>query len=200
MKKKILIVTGNPGKLRDFREILKNFNVCEVISLSDIENNLKEPEENGRSFAENSTLKAEYYGKKLNMSAIADDSGLCIKAFGGAPGIYSKRYSEQNGGYPAVFDVIEKRFIESKITDYSSSFVCNIAFYDNDGKKTHNFEGICEGKLVFPARGTNGFGYCSIFTANGMDKTFGEISNEERNRINHRFLASQKLIEFLENK
>jgi XTP/dITP diphosphohydrolase len=195
--KKILVATENKGKLRDFKKILKGY---EIISLKEIGNTAPEPEECGKSFVENSTIKAEYYGKMLNTSALADDSGLCVKAFNGEPGIYSKRYADSNGGFPLVFDALQKRFSDNKITDFSAYFVCNIAFYDNDKKKTYNFEGISYGKLVFPPRGDNGFGYCPIFVADGMTKTFGEISDEERTEVNHRFKALRKFVDFIERK
>jgi XTP/dITP diphosphohydrolase len=195
--KTILVATENAGKLEDFKNILRDY---KIISLKDIKNIAPEPEENGTTFAENSTIKAEYYGKIFNMPTLSDDSGLCIKAFNDEPGIYSKRYADSNGGFPSVFDTIQNRFIANKITDYSAYFVCNIAFYSSNDKKTYNFEGISNGKLTFPPRGSNGFGYCPIFVPDGMTKTFAEIDDRERAEVNHRFKAIQKFVDFIKEK
>ena len=193
---KILLATKNNGKIKEFNELLKNFNV-EVLSLKNFD--IEEPEEAGSSFEENSALKAKYYGESLGMSAIADDSGFCINALNNFPSIYSSRINGDNKTYLNTFNFLQLLLKYNNISDFSAHFSCVISFYNFDTKKINSFEGRVNGKLVFSIKGSNGFGYDPIFVPDGYDKTFAEMSMEEKNKISHRAKALEKFVNWFGN-
>lgn len=194
--KQILIATNNKGKFREISDLLKEINI-EAISTFEF-NNLVEPEENGSNFEENSLIKAKYYGSKTNLVALADDSGLCIDAMDGKPGIHSARFTlDENGekNFPNAFKKIENEIR----TDNNAHFICNLSLFDPKTGFSISFEGRVDGKLNFPAKGKLGFGYDPIFIKDGMDKTFGEIDPQTKDQISHRGDAFKKLKNWLVN-
>ena len=191
--KKLLIATGNKGKFFEIESLLKPLGI-EAIPATNFD--LKEPEETGTTFAENSLIKAKFYAEKTNIPALADDSGLCVCAMNGAPGIHSARFALDEKGeknFPAAFAKISEKISENS----RAYFICNLTFFDPKNNFALSFEGRVDGNLTFPPRGSLGFGYDPIFIKDGMDKTFGEISAQEKDQISHRAKAFKKFVEWL---
>ncbi|MBL4618785.1 MAG: RdgB/HAM1 family non-canonical purine NTP pyrophosphatase, partial [Marinicaulis sp.] len=153
---------------------------------------LIDPEETGLTFAENAILKAEAAATASNLPALADDSGLAVTALSGAPGIYSARWAGEPRDFTYAMEKVEKALKESGTEDYSARFICALCLAWPDGHK-QVFEGEVCGRLVFPPRGNNGFGYDPIFMADGYDITFGEMDPDEKHSISHRADAFRKL-------
>lgn len=199
--KELLIASGNKGKVLEIAQLLQPLNIN---AISAAQFDLEEPEENGKNFEENSQIKAKYYGKKTNLVALSDDSGLCIEALEGEPGIASARFAiDENGekNFPKAFEKIvtqlkEKNFnFDEKIRAH---FICNLTLFDPRSDFVISFEGRVDGNLIFPARGNKGFGYDPIFIKDGMNQTFGEIDPIEKDLISHRGLAFKKFVTWLE--
>ncbi|MDA0782587.1 MAG: RdgB/HAM1 family non-canonical purine NTP pyrophosphatase [Rickettsiales bacterium] len=186
---KLLIASGNKGKIKEISKLLEPFNV-EVISAAGF--NLPEPEENGSSFIENAEIKSRYYSNKTGLPALADDSGLCIEALNNAPGIYSARWAGKDKDFSIAMKRIEDEMGDSP--NRGAKFVCALSLYLPETDIVENFEGKVEGIITFPARGENGFGYDPIFIAHGMDKTFAQIEPDKKHSISHRADAFNKLI------
>lgn len=186
----ILIATHNKNKLKEFRTLLEPLGF-RILSADDV--GLPDIEETGTTFRENSALKATAAAKFSGMMALADDSGLCVHALNNEPGLYSARYAAQNGGYPAVFNVLLGRLTN----DFSAHFECCLYL-----AKPHEtpifFEGQVFGKLVpTPDTTFSSFGYDPIFMPDGYDKTFGGLPAEVKNKISHRANALAKLVAYL---
>lgn len=183
--KLIVVASGNAGKIREISEILKDYRVvsCKELGFTD------EIEETGTTFYDNALIKAETVAKALNMPALADDSGLCVNALGGAPGVFSARYS----GTGTDEGNINKLLDEMKnVTDRSAKFVSCVVVYFPDGKIV-SASGETTGKILCERRGKNGFGYDSVFYSDDLDKSFGEASAEEKNSVSHRARALKEL-------
>lgn len=198
----LLIATGNSGKYAEIAKILEEMAI-EPISLQKILGQkfslLREPEESGNSFAENALIKARYYAIETGFVAIADDSGLCVKALGGSPGIHSARFAidefgKKNFEFAAkkIFDELAKSGIGFDDKP-EAKFVCNLCVYDPKNHEFQSFEGEVSGYLSYPPRGNFGFGYDPIFVKNGEEKTFGEIEAKEKDKISHRAMAFELL-------
>lgn len=193
MKKiEIVIATGNKNKLKEYKELFNNLPVV-VSSLTDEGIDL-EVEENGTTFEENSLIKARYVAEKLNKIIIADDSGLCVHALNDFPGIYSARFMKEHT-YLERNLKINEMLLEHE--DKSAHFTCAIVFVDKKNNIEKVFTGQCEGTIVPPREGPNGFGYDPIFLPMDKKDTFSVLSEEEKNEISHRGIASKKLIEYL---
>lgn len=191
--KKLLIASGNKGKIREFEEILKGLPV-NFVSLDEVAPNF-EVEETGKTFKENAILKVKSYAKKTGLMTIADDSGLEVDALGGKPGVYSARFfgeKSQEEKNEAILNML-KNTPEDKRT---ARFICIVAVVDLEGK-IETTEGIMEGRIAYEQRGDNNFGYDPIFIPNGLDKTNAELKVEEKNRISHRGKALRKAREIL---
>ena len=191
---KILIASGNKGKIAEISEMLKEFGI-RTVSAPDF--NLEEPEETGATFTQNSLIKAKYYAEKTGITALADDSGLCIAALDGAPGIYSARWAkdEKTGdkNFALAFEKIASE-LRHKGVDLNSQkipayFICDLCLYNPVTKEAKNFEGKVDGNLVFPPRGIHGFGYDPIFIPKGHNKTFAQMPYEQKEKLSHRFAA-----------
>ena len=183
----LLLATRNAHKTREFRELLgPEFGVIDLSSFPEI----AIPEETGRTFEENATLKAIAASKKLPSFVIADDSGLEVDALGRAPGIFSARYAGENAGdvrnVSKLLGELGKRNIATE--KRSARFRCVIALAQN-GKLLGVFEGFAEGKIADPPRGSGGFGYDPIFEPKGFDQTFAEMRAESKNQNSHRAQA-----------
>ena len=189
--KKLVIASNNPGKAKEIWILLKPYDI-EVISVADL--NIEEPYESGATFVENSRLKAEYYGKLLNLPALADDSGICIDALGGFPGIYSARVAGPNKDYNQAFKDIETKLHEKKIVSSAAHFICSLTLWQPDCAM-QDFEGRIDGVISFPAKGDKGFGFDPLFTPNGYSHSFAEINPEIKNKISHRSIAFKKFVE-----
>ncbi|MDD3288499.1 MAG: RdgB/HAM1 family non-canonical purine NTP pyrophosphatase [Alphaproteobacteria bacterium] len=185
---RLVVATHNAGKLREFAEMLSPL-VKEVVSAGDL--GLDEPEETGTTFEENAALKALAASVASGSPALADDSGLCVSALNGEPGVFSARW----GGEQKDMMVAMRRVNEllGDNPDRSAHFVCALAVTWPNGK-TEAVEGRVDGKIVWPPRGDNGYGYDPVFVPDGYDKTFAEMSADEKNKISHRKRAIEKLV------
>ncbi|MBR5130864.1 MAG: RdgB/HAM1 family non-canonical purine NTP pyrophosphatase [Alphaproteobacteria bacterium] len=189
--KKIIFATHNEHKLSEVRQILEPLGY-KVLSAGDL--NLPDVEETGMTFKDNALLKAYAGYKHTSLPVLAEDTGLCIHALGDEPGIYTKRYAEQHGGFPKVFDVLAERMKDNP--DKSAYFNCTMALVI-DETQAEVFEGIFRGDILPAPRGVNGFGYDPVFVPKGYDKTVAELSEDEKNTISHRALALKKVADFL---
>jgi len=195
---RIVAATHNAGKLWEIRELLKPHGVD---SVGAAELGLDEPEETGSTFRDNAALKAEAAARASGLVALADDSGLCVEALGGAPGIYSARWAGEPRDFAAAMARVERglRALGAP-PPWRASFVSVMALAWPDGA-LETFEGRVDGSLVFPPRGTAGFGYDPIFLPDGLTRTFGEMMAAEKNALpadgspalSHRARAFQKL-------
>jgi len=194
----LLVATHNPGKLRELGELLRPFGVA---ALGAAALGLDEPDETGSTFRDNAALKARTAARASGMVALADDSGLCVEALDGAPGIYSARWAGETKDFSAAMTRVERE-LEARAAPppWRAAFVCVLALAGADGA-VETYEGRVNGTLVFPPRGTAGFGYDPIFLPDGHDRTFGEMGPEEKHGIpadgslalSHRARAFQKL-------
>lgn len=189
---KFVIATGNPGKVKDFNLILSLMG-HEAVSLKEmgIECDI---EETGTTFKENSYIKAKAIYDMVKLPTIADDSGLCVDALNGAPGVYSARFGGEGlTDHDRCLKLLKVMKDKSDRTARFKSAICCIL---NDDLIIE-VEGECEGTLLHEIAGENGFGYDPLFYVEKYKKTFGEISKEEKNEISHRRKAMDKLKEEL---
>lgn len=187
--KKLVIASHNAGKVREIAELLAPFGV-EVISAGAL--GLAEPEETEATFAGNAILKAEAAAKASNLAALSDDSGLCVEAMDGAPGIYSARWAGPTKDFSLAMARVEKELTGK--SDRRAHFICALALAQ-PGEPTRVFEGRVDGTLVFPPRGIKGFGYDPIFLAVGERETFGEMDPAKKHAMSHRARAFAKLVD-----
>lgn len=193
--KEAIIATHNPGKVKEFKEILEPRGY-DVKSLAEI-GFTEEIEETGHTFEENAILKAEAVVKAVNKMVIADDSGLSIDNLGGRPGVYSARYAgEQKDDQANIEKVLsELKGIEKE--QRTARFRCALAV-SIPGEETKTVEGHVEGYIAEEPRGEYGFGYDPIFIVKDKDKTMAELTSDEKNKISHRADALKKLSKLLE--
>ena len=186
-----MLATHNPGKVVELAELLGPHGL-EVVSAGDL--GLAEPEETGATFIENAELKALAAAKAAGLPAIADDSGLCVDALGGAPGIYSARWAGPGKDFAvAMKRVRDELDLEAQRTAH---FICALSLAWPDGH-VESVEGRVDGTLTWPPRGTNGFGYDPIFVMDGKERSYGEISRAEKEADNHRARAFRLLLPLL---
>ena len=192
---KFVLATQNPKKLKEMSAILGELGV-EVVSEADLGVKI-EVEETGETFAENSLLKAKAVMEATKLPAIADDSGLCVDALNGGPGVYSARYAMMagEGSGDAANNALLLRRMKGK-TDRSCAFICALAL-KIPGRETLIAEGSCPGVLLEEERGTGGFGYDPLFLYEPLNKTFAEVTEEEKNQISHRARACEKMLEIM---
>ena len=176
---RVVIATHNPGKLVEMRMLIEPFGL-DAVSAGDLD--LPEPEETGASFEENAALKALAAARGAGLPALADDSGLVVDALDGAPGIHTARWAGPRRDFGLAMEKVE-RLLQDKgaVTPEArrARFVSVLSLAWPDGH-TENFEGVVEGTLVWPPRGSKGFGYDPMFRPDGFDKTFGEMTGEEK--------------------
>jgi XTP/dITP diphosphohydrolase len=185
---RLVIASHNPGKVREIGELLAPFGVA-VISAGAL--GLPEPEETGVTFEENAELKALAAATAASEPALADDSGLVVPALGGAPGIYSARWAG-----PGKDFAVAMRRVEDELAgkgDRRAHFVAALTLAWPDGHR-ETFRGEVHGTLVWPPRGTRGFGYDPMFIPDGRRLTFGEMDQAEKHRISHRAAAFRQLV------
>ena len=182
-RRRLVIATGNTGKLREYRELLAGAGV-ELVAFD------SEVDEVGESYAENARLKAETAAARSRLAALGDDSGVEVEALGGFPGILSARLGPTQGERTAE---LLKR-LEGKRRPWNARFVCVLALAD-PSHATQFFEGECRGEIVPEWRGAAGFGYDPVFLVPGTGKTFGEMPPEEKRLYSHRARAVRALLE-----
>ena len=194
---RLVIATHNAGKLREFEELLRPFDLS-LLGAAAL--GLEEPEETGSTFRGNAILKAQAAARASGLVALADDSGLCVDALDGAPGVYSARWAGPTKDFGAAMARVERELeAHAAPPPWRAAFVSVLALAWPDGA-VETFEGRVDGSLVFPPRGTAGFGYDPIFRPDGHDRTFGEMSSHEKHGIpvdgslalSHRARAFQK--------
>tara|TARA_B110000037_G_scaffold123043_1_gene140440 strand:- start:411 stop:1013 length:603 start_codon:yes stop_codon:yes gene_type:complete len=193
--KKILVGTNNIGKLNEIRDLLPK--TLQIYSTSDLK--IKSPAENGKTFEENSLIKAKYFSKKSKMICLSDDSGLEIDALDGAPGIYSARWGGKKANFVKamnrVFKELDKKNINWRTKKIKARFICALTIY-GPNQKTINSIGKVEGHISSIIKGNNGFGYDPIFIPKGKKITFGEMRPLQKYKIDHRFVAFKKIKKF----
>lgn len=189
MIKKLVLASHNQGKIDELALMLAPYGV-EIVSARDL--NLPDVEESGTTFAENAALKAEALSKVSGLPCLADDSGLCVDALGGRPGVYSARYAPDRN-----FDLaMEKLVGELRATgnpDWSAHFSCMLAL-KVPGEDVRFFEGRADGRIIPERRGGQGFGFDPVFVPEGFERTFAEMSREEKAGISHRGRALAKFL------
>lgn len=190
----LVLATHNKGKIKEFSELLSPY--FERFITAD-ELSLPEPEETGEHFSENAILKARAAADASGLPALADDSGLAVTALGGAPGIYSARWAGADKDFQAAMARVNKELADS--ADRSAAFVCALALAFPGGQVL-SFEGRCEGAIIWPPRGTGGFGYDPIFQPAGHDRSFGEMNADEKHALSHRAKAARQLAEYLKSR
>ena len=184
--KKILIGTHNQGKFREIAYLIsKKYQKISPLALK-----IKSPKETGKTFSSNSKLKVRFFSKFVNYPVISDDSGLCVKALGNKPGIYSARLAKSKGGFPQAMKFILKKLEKKK--NRSAMFICNLS-YKHDNGRIVSVEGKIKGKISNRVKGKNGFGYDPIFIPKNKKITFGQMLKLKKIKMDHRFIAFQKL-------
>tara|TARA_B100000809_G_C14927097_1_gene455575 strand:+ start:236 stop:832 length:597 start_codon:yes stop_codon:yes gene_type:complete len=192
--KEIIIGTNNEGKYKEICNLLPN----KVRKYSPKEFDISSPEETGKTFKENSFLKASYFSKKTNLICLSDDSGLEIDLLSGKPGIYSSRWSGKKNNFDlAIRRVFEEmnNIKEDWTRENIARFICSMTLYWPDGKN-FSTQGIVKGKISTVKKGKNGFGYDPIFIPDGYNQTFAEMMPNMKMSIDHRFKAFLKIKNF----
>ncbi|MDA9665568.1 RdgB/HAM1 family non-canonical purine NTP pyrophosphatase [Candidatus Pelagibacter sp.] len=198
MKKilKLLIGTNNKGKFEEIRGLLPKY----IKTYSTSEFKLKSPREDGLTFAENSIIKSKYFSKKTKLICLADDSGLEIDILDKSPGIYSARWGGKKGNFKKAIKKVYKELSQKdknwKQKKVKARFICALSICYLD-KKIASVLGKVEGYISIKPKGKNGFGYDPIFIPKNKRKTFGEMSSFEKYKIDHRFVAFNKIKKFL---
>ena len=191
----LVIATHNPGKLREIAELIEPLGIA-CVGAEDL--GLPEPEEIGNTFIDNADLKAREAADLSGLPALSDDSGLCVDALHGLPGVFSARWAEDGDGNRDWMRAMERVWtrLEAAGPDASrdAHFACALSLaWPNDGQ-IEGFEGRIDGTLVWPPRGDKGFGYDPMFVPAGHEQTFGEMDPAEKHTISHRARAFEKLL------
>ena len=192
---KLVIATHNPGKLREIAELVAPLGLS-CVGAAELD--LPEPEEIGNTFADNADLKAREAADLSGLPALADDSGLCVDALHGRPGIFSARWAEDEDGNRYWMRAMSKVWSEVEATEPDAApaahFACSLAIaWPNDGQ-VETFDGRVDGILVWPPRGDRGFGYDPMFVPFGHEMTFGEMEPLAKHKMSHRADAFRKLM------
>lgn len=190
---KLVVASHNMGKINEIKSLLAPLKI-EVQSAAEL--HLTDIEETGKTFEENAKLKANTISLKCGLPCLADDSGLCVDALGGRPGVYSARYAP-NRDFNEGMKMLLKEISDSGSKNRKAHFSCFMALA-NPNQKTKIFEGRVNGTIAEKPQGNGGFGYDPIFIPEGYDKTFAELGDDIKNKISHRSRALEKLIKELE--
>lgn len=188
-KLKIVFATGNMHKLKELNEIAENSGIEFILPPSGFD-----PIETGKTFQENSLIKAKEAAKLSHNISLADDSGLCVDALNGEPGIYSARYAETPR---ARIDKLLNNLADEG--NRKAKFVCAMTLVDGFGNILNSEIGECHGQIAYSQSGTNGFGYDPVFIVDGFEKTMAELTEEQKNNISHRGNALRKMLEFIKS-
>lgn len=187
---RLVVASHNSGKVREIAALLAPLGV-EAVSAASL--GLPEPEETETTFAGNAALKARAAAEASGLPALADDSGLEVFALGGDPGVYSARWAGPDKNFAMAMERVQDELAARDAKDFSARFVCALALAEPGGT-VDVFEGEARGRIVFPARGSKGFGYDPVFEPEGHTRTFGEMSHEEKLPLTHRARAFEKLL------
>jgi XTP/dITP diphosphohydrolase len=187
-EKKLVIASHNQGKIKEIADLLEPFGI-EVFSAGELD--LPEPEETEKTFIGNAQLKSTAAANGANLPALADDSGLAVSALDGAPGIYSARWAGPDKDFDLAMEKVQNGI--GNHPDRRASFICALSLAWPDGH-VENFEGKVDGKIVWPKRGSHGFGYDPIFQPDGYDETFGEMDPAKKHEMSHRADAFAQLV------
>ncbi|MDT8758813.1 RdgB/HAM1 family non-canonical purine NTP pyrophosphatase [Sphingomonas psychrotolerans] len=188
---KLVIASHNPGKVREIKALLGPYGI-EPVSAADLD--LPEPEETGVTFVANAELKALQAADLSGLPALADDSGLCVEALNGDPGIFSARWAGETKDFAIAIQRVEDKLAAlPPETGRDAHFVCALALAWPDGH-VEWFEGRVDGVLVWPPRGDKGFGYDPVFVPHGHDQTFGEMDPDAKHAMSHRADAFRQLV------
>ncbi|MBU2877729.1 MULTISPECIES: XTP/dITP diphosphatase [Alteromonadaceae] len=197
-KQKIVLATGNKGKVREFERLLANF-PYEVVPQSEFD--LPEAEETGTTFVENAIIKARHAAKLTGLPAIADDSGLAVDALGGAPGVYSSRYAAADATDQQNVDKLLTELEDVADENRSARFLCVIVFMQSAEDPTPIIcQGEWHGHISQVRRGEKGFGYDPVFWVSSQNQTAAQLPAEVKNRLSHRGKAMSKLLASLSDK
>ena len=186
----LVVASHNAGKVREIKALLGPHGI-EPISAGSL--GLPEPDETGLTFAANAQIKALASAKASHHAALADDSGLCVDALDGAPGIYSARWAGPTKDFRIAMNRIHDELRHKGASTSAAKFVCALCIA-LPGGEYQTFEGEVHRSLTFPPRGDRGFGYDPIFIADGMDQTFAEIDPAQKHAMSHRAKAFEKLL------
>jgi len=189
--KNIIIASHNLGKVKEINILLNDIGI-KALPISSFSN--KEPIENGNNFKENALIKARSAKKLSKMASLADDSGLCIDALNGDPGIYSARWAGEDKNFKYAMAIIEEKLVN--FDNKKAHFICALALITDENKE-YLYEGRVDGTLTFPPRGQKGFGYDPIFIPNNKKLTFGEMDPKQKDLISHRAHAFNQFKEHI---
>ncbi len=188
---RLVIASHNKGKVREIAALLAGRGL-DVVSAGELD--LPEPEETGTTFVMNAELKARAAADLSGLPALADDSGLCVDALGGDPGIFSARWGGESKDFGMAMTLVERALAATgPAPARTAHFVCALALAWPDGH-VEWFEGRVDGTLVDPPRGDNGHGYDPMFVPDGHDRTFAEMDDTTKNEISHRADAFRQLV------
>ncbi len=187
---RLVIASHNPGKVREIAALLEGHGL-DVVSAKELD--LPEPEETGTTFVMNAELKARSAADLSGLPALADDSGLCVEALGGDPGIFSARWAGETKDFGEAMRRVHDKMAAIDDAPRDAHFVCALALAWPDGH-VEWFEGRVDGTLVWPPRGDRGFGYDPMFLPEGHDQTFGEMEEGAKHAISHRADAFRQLV------
>ena len=190
MGDRLVLATHNAGKVREIQELLAPFDL-NVVAAGDL--GLPEPDETADTFIGNAEIKALAAATASGIPALADDSGLVVDALGGDPGIYSARWGGPAKDFQAAMARVERELSARRAADRKAHFTAALALAWPDGH-VETFEGYVHGNVVWPPRGTRGFGYDPMFVADGHTETFGELDPSYKHSISHRADAFRQLV------
>lgn len=188
---RLVVASHNKGKVREIGELLAPFRK-DAVSAGDL--NLPEPDETEPTFIGNALIKSRSAARLSGLPALADDSGLCVDALNGDPGIYSARWAGPSKDFNVAMAEVHRRMLASGSALTTACFVCALAISWPDGGD-QTFEGTVEGNIVWPTRGTHGFGYDPMFVPAGYDITFGEMDPAKKHAMSHRAKAFALFVE-----
>ena len=194
-RKKLLLATGNQGKLNELRGMLRGIPI-DLLSLRDFEG-VADVAETGTTFEANAGLKARGFALQTGVLSLADDSGLEVEALGNSPGVYSARFGGEDTDYEFKIEKLLAMLDSTGDKTRRARFVCAMSLADGDGNLIHTARGICPGTISNSARGDNGFGYDPIFIPDGFEQTFGELDDDVKSAISHRARATRLIIRYL---
>ncbi len=192
---KIILASNNKHKISELKSILNGFSNVQLLSLEEA-NIFIDVEETGNTLNENAYLKASEIFNITGVPVIADDSGLFVEALDGEPGVYSSRYAGLNATYSDNCEKLISELKKKNLTESNAEFRTVICFMDDKNNEKY-FEGIVKGKIITEQLGDKGFGYDPLFIPEGLDKTFAQLTDEEKNKLSHRANAVYKFTEFL---
>ena len=196
MKQKIVLATGNQGKVKEMADVLADFGF-EVVAQTEL--GITSPEETGLTFVENALLKARYAAKMSGLPAIADDSGLVVTALNGEPGLYSARYAEEGNDAKNRAKLLDKMKDIPAAARQAKFVSCIVLLQHENDPCPIIAEGECLGEIGISEQGENGFGYDSLFYSDDLKKSFAEATVDEKNSVSHRGNAVRNLMEQFDN-